>query len=162
MEWTTLAATAIGAVLGIVATVAADFLRSRRDDSREMRGVRRQAYAEYGAALTRTLEDLYAIASGYSPDGLDRRTAARETLRNRDLYAARAQLTIVGKNDVLKEADAAYHALRDLRDVVAAGAIVDTGDFAGPLRIYGDAVRRVRDAMRADLGNDPVGFHMSG
>lgn len=52
MQWSTLVATAVGTVLGVVATLVADYARWRRERSERDRDALRTAFTEYLAALS--------------------------------------------------------------------------------------------------------------
>lgn len=64
MDWSTLASTIVGAIIGIGATTLADRSRWKREQVAGQNQVRRQAYAAYLAALVGAHEAMRTAALG--------------------------------------------------------------------------------------------------
>ncbi|MBC9715347.1 hypothetical protein H9Y04_22620 [Streptomyces sp. TRM66268-LWL] len=150
MEWITLAATCLGALIGVGSTLLAERLRASREESQRRQGLRQQLYADFLAALSRVADDLYALAS--SPDRNELPVRASEAWRRGDSYPLRYHMTISAPAGMVTASDACFRRLRDFRDVVANGAVSGTPEFRAAQAAYDQSLTRLRELMRTDLG----------
>jgi hypothetical protein len=118
MDWTVPLSTLVGAFVGVGSTLLVDLVRSRRDRIHQLVTVRRQVYAQYLDALTKTDGELQMLAVSQSTpvDELDTRTAWRKY----SLLALRYEVELVAPESVAKTADAAYRTLRNMRNAISA------------------------------------------
>lgn len=81
MDWTTLAGTALGALVGIGSTLLADRARWRRDLADRTRQERRQIYVTVLTKYRLAYEGMYAAAAGHTEGGTRRRPCGRRSVR---------------------------------------------------------------------------------
>jgi phage-related protein len=100
MDWTVPLSTLVGAFVGVGSTPLADLVRSRRDRIHQLVTVRRQVYAQYLDALTKTDGELQMLAVSQSTpvDELDTRTAWRKY----SLLALRYEVELVAPESVAR------------------------------------------------------------
>lgn len=67
------------------------------------------------------------------------------------LYSVRAQLVISAPVPVAEQVRKSMIAMRDLRDCVGRGNLIETEEYATAQRAVRDSQQRLRDVMRADL-----------
>ncbi|MFJ9173860.1 hypothetical protein [Streptomyces sp. NPDC102360] len=149
MEWTTLAATSLGAIIGIGSTLLADRLRAAREQTQRTEAMRQQLYADYLAALSRVADDLHALGS--STDRTEMRARVSETWRRGDAYPLRYHMTISAPPNMVPVSDSCFRRLRAFRDVVATGAGSGTPSFEAAQNAYDQALTTLRGLMRTDL-----------
>ncbi|MEV8451308.1 hypothetical protein AB0467_01575 [Streptomyces sp. NPDC052095] len=157
MEWISPVSTALGAVIGVGSTLVTDRLRWRRERAGQSLDVRRQLYAEYTAALsrTRTALDECAREEGH---GEERRQRVREVFLAPGAYEIRHQLAIVAPREVVDTARSAFLVLRDTRDLLVAGAadadgpVADSPAYRELEERLDRALAELRAVMRQDLG----------
>jgi hypothetical protein len=80
MDWTTLAATALGAFVGVGSTLLADRVRWRRDQVDRTRQERRQIYVTVLTKYRLAYEDMREAA--LTGDGRERAAAVRQAFRS--------------------------------------------------------------------------------
>jgi hypothetical protein len=151
MDWGVLASTALGAVIGIVTTLAADHLRAKRSREDRDESARQQLYGDYLGALARTRNHLRMAAWADSLPAEERARGAAEAFHESNAYELRYQIAVVAPRDVVEASTNAFRALRDLRDRVAEGAL-HTDDVYVETRLRWDALlAELRLTMRRDL-----------
>ncbi|MDI2131175.1 hypothetical protein [Yinghuangia seranimata] len=159
MELLTLVGTLSGAVLGIASTMATETFRARRDRRARLDGVRREGYAKYLQALTRTDAAMQAAAAAHAgPLDAD---VALEAFRSQDLLACRYELVLIASPETGRAAEEAYRRLRDIREAliaahleistVAARDSDRTVAWRSVHRPYVEALEGLREAMRRDI-----------
>ncbi|MFD9337736.1 hypothetical protein ACFWBF_25560 [Streptomyces sp. NPDC060028] len=158
MDWMPLLSTLTGAAVGIGATLLGDRNRWRREESRHALEVRRTAYTEFVSALKAAGEEIRAVALGDHMSDSARDAAVREAFRATGLYTASERLWLIGSPQVVAAGNAAFHALRELRDAYAAGAPVGSPRDRPLIARRREAMATMRALMRADLGIGPLGI----
>lgn len=153
MEWLNSLMTLAGVAVGVAATLAADRLRWKREVARQTQLDHRQLYEQYLATLHQAGEALWALAhrdteTSLVPDGA---TGARAVFRSAGVYAALERVLIGAPTSVHEAAREAFHAMRDLRDCVAAGALFGTEEHQVAEGNWEFRRDRLRSAMRADI-----------
>lgn len=151
MEWTTLAATGLGALVGVGSTLLADRVRWRRDLSERNRQERKDIYVACLTKYRQAYEDMYAAAN--SPqEGTARDAAVREAFRASGSDEVRESALICAPQEMSDAIEAVYTTLRDLMDVLAAGEPpLDSPEFQEHRLRHAQAVWDARSAMRQDL-----------
>lgn len=152
MEWISPVSTALGAVIGVGATLLADRLRWRRERADRALETRRQLYAEYSAALSRIRTALNEAANDASLSGEERKRRVRELFLAPGAYELRHQLAILAPKDVIDASGAAFRLLRDTRDHILEGADAASPAYARLEDAYDAATAELRRVMRRDLG----------
>jgi hypothetical protein len=149
MEWGTLLATSLGAVIGVGSTLLTERIRAAGERSDRRETTRHQLYADYLTALARTADDLWAL--GHDTDRTDLRARAHGLWRGGDAYPLRYHLTITAPASIVTASDACFRTLRDFRDTTGAGAEGGSAEFAEAQERYGQALVTLHNAMRSDL-----------
>ncbi|GAA2472311.1 hypothetical protein GCM10010406_05010 [Streptomyces thermolineatus] len=155
VDWGTLIGTGLGAAVGIGATLFAERSRWKRDQFSKEREVRRQLYAEYLAALSRTRNQLRDIARSPDLPADERAERAGERFRSGGAYELRHQMAIVAPEAVVGPSERALRRLRDLSDSLEAGAVHPEERWTTGHAAFGDALEELRTAMRKDLHAAP-------
>ncbi|MEW2314070.1 hypothetical protein [Streptomyces bauhiniae] len=138
MQWSTLGATAVGTVLGVLATLLTDQARWRRDRSERERDVLRTAFVGYLAALS-AARDAFSRAEP-SPERVGKGHVA---IGEHGVYAAQQQLELVAHQALVDTAARATLAVLDFHDAVVAGHAPNSCQYMGAWR----AARRTRMAL---------------
>jgi hypothetical protein len=142
MQWSTLVATAVGTVLGVIATLVADHVRWRRDRTERDRDALRTAFTEYLAALS-TARDAFARTEP-SPDRVGKGHVA---IGEHGVYAAQQQLELVAQRTLVDKAGRATLSVLDFHDAVVAGHAPDSSEYVHAWR----AVRQARTALIEEM-----------
>lgn len=154
MDWSTLASTATGGLIGVVSTLTAAWVRSRRDRASADHADRRRLYGEYLAALSRTRSQLRATARDTEAPAGDRSARALSAFHDGGAYELRYQVAITAPDDVVEASTAAFRTLRDMRDLLQAGAVRTDPAYARLRDRWEDAFAELRARMRRDLGRE--------
>ncbi|MYR57816.1 hypothetical protein GTY54_16785 [Streptomyces sp. SID625] len=146
MQWSTIAATAVGTVLGVIATLAADHVRWRRDRAEHDRETLRTACTEYLSALSRARDAFSRTAP--SPDRVGKGHIA---IGEHGVYAAQQQLELVARRRLADSAGRATLGVLDFHDAVAAGHAPDSPEYVHAWRAVGRARTALIEEIRAAL-----------
>ncbi|MFE7275069.1 hypothetical protein [Streptomyces sp. NPDC057623] len=156
MDWTTLAGTALGALVGVGSTLLADRARWRRDLTDRVRQERRDIYVTVLTKYRLAYEAMHAAAVA-GRDETDaarsaRETAVREAFRASGCDEARETALLCAPQELSDLLEDVYATLRDLQDVFAAGdpPLGSPGLQERRLK-HAEAVWAVRAAVRRDL-----------
>ncbi|WP_406254996.1 hypothetical protein [Streptomyces chartreusis] len=151
MDWTTLAGTALGALVGIGSTLLADRARWRRDLADRTRQERRQIYVTVLTKYRLAYEDMYAAAARH-PEGGAREASVQEAFRASGCDEARETALICAPQEMSDVLENVYATLRDLQDVFAAGEPpLDSPELQERRLKHAKAVWAARAAIRRDL-----------
>ncbi|MFI2260886.1 hypothetical protein [Streptomyces tubercidicus] len=151
MGWGSLLSTLLGALIGVLSTLAADrsrAIRTRRDNDQN---VRRQLCADYLAALAQTRNFLRLAARSRSTPVEERAREAVEAFRDGNAYELRYQVALVAPTAVVDASTAAFRALRDLRDLIEEGATHTEQNYLELRDHWEDRFAELRTAMKSDL-----------
>ncbi|RAG83566.1 hypothetical protein DN069_21465 [Streptacidiphilus pinicola] len=121
MDLSSLATTTLGAAIGVGATLIADRTRWKRDHRSKEQDTKRQVYAEYLTALSRTRNELRLASRNPQVPAEERARMATEAFKAGGAYELRYQVAITAPPAVVEASTQAFRALRDLRDLVEAG-----------------------------------------
>ncbi|GAA3247154.1 hypothetical protein [Nonomuraea helvata] len=155
MSWIPLFSTALGAVIGIAATLLADWTRANRNQREESRTVRRQLYGDYLAALSLTRHHLRVAARNAGSPIEDKARLALEAFEAGGAYQARYQVALVAPGHVTDASTAAFNALRSLRDLIEGGGGANSDPaFREAQQQWAARFAALRNCMRVDLGLD--------
>ncbi|MFI0941367.1 hypothetical protein [Streptomyces sp. NPDC021020] len=146
MDGTAIVATAVGTILGVVSTLAADQVRWRRERSERDRDALRAAFTLYLTAVTQA-RDAFARA-GPAPDRVGRGHLA---MGEHGVYSAQQQVELVAPQAVADMAGGVTLAVLDFYDAVTAGHPPDSTEYVQAWRAVRDARRALLGAMRAAL-----------
>lgn len=155
MDWiaSPLATLLGGGIVGAGSALLLESVRSRRDERKQWQDSRREVYVAYLTELSRTYESLWALALGDSdPPNKNMMMAARQSLRDGELYQTRQRLKITAPIAVITACDLAYAELRSLRSVVGRGIGADSSEFISANQSYRNAVHCLHVEIRRDLG----------
>ncbi|WP_405763851.1 hypothetical protein OG539_43455 [Actinacidiphila glaucinigra] len=151
MDWGTLAGTALGAVLGVGTTLAAERSRWRRESSARERAVKQQLYAEYLGALSLTTHRLRDLKRSAGLTREERAKQAGEILGSTDAYHLRYQMLIIAPGNLADAAEHAFLRMRDLRDRFDGPDVAADPEWPGMMAAVSHALDALRAAMRSDL-----------
>lgn len=153
MDWTTLAGTALGALVGVGSTLLADRVRWRRDVADRTRQERKQIYVTVLTKYRVAYEAMHAAAvAGRGQDDGARETSVREAFRASGCDEARETALICAPQEMSDVLEKVYATLRDLQDAFAAGdPPLDSPELQERRLQHAEAVWAARAAMRRDL-----------
>jgi hypothetical protein len=151
VEWGTLVGTALGAVLGIGATLAGEHLRWRRTVRHNRLQDRRTMYADCLVTLRRAHEAMRLAADEDDSDPQLRAARIRQAFQASGCDEARERLVLTAPDDVSEAVDASYHALRRIRETLASGSTLASHEYDAARQAHGDATRAARTVFRRDL-----------
>jgi hypothetical protein len=151
VEWSSLAGTALGALIGVSATLSAERTRWRRGRRDTDKATKHQTYAEYLAALSRTRNEVRGAALSESVPAADRSRRAAEAFRTGRAYELRYQVELIGPDSVVIASDKTFRTLRELRDLVEGGALHRDDIYLGQRDLWDAAFAELRERMKADL-----------
>ncbi|MET7638990.1 hypothetical protein [Streptomyces sp. NPDC005438] len=142
MQGSTLAAVAVGTVLGVFATLVTDHLRWRRERSERDRDALRAAFTDYLTALSQA-----RAAFSRAEPSLGRVGEGHVVISEYGVYTAQHRLELVARGALVDRARGATLSVLDLYDVVVAGHLPDSGEY---LRAW-QAARRTRTALVGEM-----------
>jgi hypothetical protein len=141
-----------GGIVGAGSALLLDYIKSRRDISRQWQDARREVYVDYLTELSKVYESLWALALGDHEDASrDINSAARQILRAGSLYQTRQRLKIVASVPVIRACDVAFDNLKTLRITVGQGRDAGSPEFLAANQVYRVSVQLLHRAIRADL-----------
>ncbi|MFJ3288899.1 hypothetical protein ACIPMW_26875 [Streptomyces sp. NPDC086669] len=150
MDWTTLAATALGAFVGVGSTLLADRVRWRRDQADRTRQERRQIYVTVLTKYRLAYEDMREAA--LTGGGRERAAAVRQAFRSSGCDEARESALLCAPQAMADALEAVYATLRDLQDAFATGdPPLDSPAMQERRLRHAEAVWSARAAIRGDL-----------
>jgi hypothetical protein len=156
MEWMTLAGTALGALVGVGATLLADRARWRRDSADQARQERKEIYVVCLTTFRQAHEAMRAVATGdQQREAAAVDAAVREAFRGSGCNEARETALICVPPPLAATIEDAYLSLRELRDVLAAGNPLASAEYKESRRAHTRTVTAAREAMRHDLERQP-------
>ncbi|MFJ8214031.1 hypothetical protein [Streptomyces sp. NPDC096033] len=142
MQWSTIAATAVGAVLGVLATLFADQVRWRRDLTERDRETLRTAFTDYLTALSEA-RDAFTRADA-RPERVGNGHIA---IAEHGVYTAQHRLELVAERALVEKAGRATLSVLDFHDVVVAGHASDSDEYTHAWR----TVRQARSALIEEM-----------
>jgi hypothetical protein len=111
----------------------------------------RTTYLSFVLALDSAHQALRGVARSPLPQP-DRTTAADGAVHDSLLYARREELLVLGALPVVVAGERAFLQLIAIRDVVRAGARLDSIEYHRPYHKFAEALWAMRVAVRAELG----------
>jgi hypothetical protein len=156
VDWTTLTATAVGALVGVGSTLLADRARWRRDLADRTRQERKQIYVTVLTKYRLAYEAMHtAAATARGQEGTEdaaRETAVREAFRASGCDEARETALICAPQQMSDVLEDVYATLRDLQEAFAAGdPPLDSPELQERRLKHAKAVWAARAAMRREL-----------
>ncbi|MFF9569940.1 hypothetical protein [Streptomyces sp. NPDC014685] len=152
MEWTTLAATFLGASIAMGSAVLVEVCKDRRETLGEWRRSKRELYGAYLATLAQVRSDLQLVVLDRSLPDTERLLAARQTFAR--CYELRYQLEVFAPRTVVEPALRYFRSVRKLRDATGTGMADGDEECTRIFPEIMDALTDVRTAMRLDMGTD--------
>ncbi|MET8684522.1 hypothetical protein ABZV77_09925 [Streptomyces sp. NPDC004732] len=149
MDWTTLLATVIGAVIALSSALFVEHQKGGRERAAEWRATRRELYSAYLAAISTARNELIALLLDRDSPLTERSRAARAAVST--CYGPRYELEILSPKSVASPAVTLFRCLRALRNAVAEGVVVGTPEADRITMAYDDALDAAREAMRQDM-----------
>ncbi|MFE0376952.1 hypothetical protein ACFW1M_15505 [Streptomyces inhibens] len=150
MEWTTLVATVLGAVIATGSTLLVERGRRKREREDKVSAVLRDLYGEYLAALSQARHTFGNHTSSRGSEPSSRGRDSHDAFA--PCYPLRQQLTITAPAETVRASDAAFRALRTLRDLTVAGSSKESGEYREANACFLRELEHLHAAMRADLG----------
>ncbi|MFH9943712.1 hypothetical protein ACH4OT_30895 [Streptomyces murinus] len=146
MQWSTMAATAVGTVLGVASTLIADHIRWRRDTSERDREALRTAFTGYLTALAQVRG-----AFSRTEPSAERVGKGHITLGAHGVYEAQQQLELMAQTPVVDMAGRATLSMLDFHDVVVTGHGSDSVEYLHAWRAAREARQALIDEMKMAL-----------
>ncbi|RXS68751.1 hypothetical protein EST54_08090 [Streptomyces sioyaensis] len=147
--------TVVGAVIGVLATLAADLSRAKRTRQDSEHNARRQLYADYLAALASTRNHLRLAARSAHTPPEERARKAIEAFKEGNAYELRYQVALISPRSVIEASTAAFRALRDLRDLIEEGALHTEPSYLDLRDCWEERFAELRTVMRNNLNSSP-------
>jgi hypothetical protein len=157
-QWIAVVGTALGAIIGLGSGFATDRIRWNREQLKDRRGVRRELYSEYIAALTEIHESMRAISRDEQLTAAERAKAAHAAFQASGPYKLRYQVAILADQAVLDASEAAFQQMRDIRDIFVSGERIESPQYQAQREAWGARLRTMQRAMREELGSSEVEF----
>ncbi|MFF8371878.1 MULTISPECIES: hypothetical protein [Streptomyces] len=155
MQWASLISTAVGALIGVLATLAADLSRAKHTRQDSEHNTRRQLYADYLAALARTRNHLRLAARSAHTPPEERASQAIEAFKEGNAYELRYQVALISSAPVIEASTTAFRALRDLRDLIEEGALHTVPRYLELRARWEECFAELRITMRNGLKPPP-------
>jgi len=156
--WIAVIGTALGAVIGLGSAFANDRVRWKREQIQDRRGIRRELYSAYIAALTEIHESMRAISRNVQLTAAERSSTIHAAFHAGGPYKLRYQIAIVADQAVLDASEAAFQQMRDIRDIFASGGRIESPQYQTQRDAWGARLRTMQRAMREELGSSAVQF----
>ncbi|MFD0448694.1 hypothetical protein ACFQ10_50235 [Streptomyces indonesiensis] len=153
MEWTTLIATLLGAIIAMASTLLIEVRKDRREAQGEWRRSKRELYAGYLATLAQVRSELQLLILDRDMPDDERPVAARRAFAR--CYDLRYQVEILAPRSVVDPALTYFRAVRRLRDAAGASLGRQEVEREDPFNVIG-TLEAVREAMRKDMGTDAL------
>jgi hypothetical protein len=155
MDYGTLAAAAVGAVIGVGSTLITDSARARRDRDQKWIDTKRFIYARFLGALTQAHSRIKVAASGeFSPAEKHRAVsqAFHDDPQHAEAKAILTELAITAPEHVHRLAVEVYECLRTIRDVLSQRSITaaDT-EFRLASKPFWAGIETLQGVMGEDL-----------
>lgn len=150
VDWTTLAATLVGAAIATATSLLTEIRKGRRDAVAEWQRARRDVYVEFLIALTRARSGLLALSKntdGMTAKELDEK--ARQVFA--PCYELRHQLELFASHKVVEAGLTYFRSVRELRNLVAAGNGPKGDQWERGMEKLKHMRQVVHEAMRGDL-----------
>lgn len=155
MDVGTLAAAALGAVIGVGSTLVTDSVRARRDLDQKWRDTKRLVYVRFLVALAQAHSRIKVAASEeLSPTERQRAVhrAFHDDPEHAEAKAILRELAITAPEDVYRIALEVYGRLRIIRDVLLRPSITTAHvDYRQASRPFWTGIDTLQDVMREDL-----------
>ena len=151
MDFLGAGSTLVGAVLGVVATLAAQYFEAGRTEKRERFAARQEIYADYLASVARAFESLRWAASRFGPPATDptRSEGLQRVFQESGSYEWRYRMSIRASDPVQPLAEECFLALRGLRD-----GLMDRDWSAPEVALLRDAVGAAADRLQAAMRSE--------
>ena len=155
MDFGTLAAAAVGAVIGVGSTLITDFVRAHRDLDQKWTDTKRLVYVRFLEALAQAHSRIIVTAM-QDLSGAEKRQAIHHAFHNDPQYSEAKsvlrELAITAPDHVYRLACDVYERLRIVRDVLAQpSATVDYPEFKQANGPFFRELEVLQDVMRDDL-----------
>ncbi|MEV0845503.1 hypothetical protein AB0J21_06360 [Streptomyces sp. NPDC049954] len=154
MQWTTLAATSLGALIAMGSSFLVELRKDRRETFAEFRRGRRELYGAYLSKLAKTRGDLALLALNRSLETAERVVRARQAFDG--CYELRYQLEVFAPRAVVERALVYFRSVRALRDATAVGMEEGEEEYEQTFREVMRALAELRTVMRQDMGTDTL------
>ncbi|MFS0694084.1 hypothetical protein [Streptomyces nitrosporeus] len=152
MEWTALAATVVGAVIGVGSTLVTDRVSWRRDTSERDRETLLTEATQFLEALTEARDVISDASRSQDLPADERAQLARAAFLSQGVHAKQYRLELLATPEVAESARDAAQQLLLYRDAVVAGHLRDDPECAQARRAFREARQKLMTAMRSSLG----------
>ncbi|MFD8576643.1 hypothetical protein ACFV1H_15125 [Streptomyces virginiae] len=152
MNWGTQISTVIGAMLGIGATLLADRVRYRREQTSHGQEVRRDLYVRYLTALNESSASI-RLALIKEIDSVARYKVILDAFQDSSVLSQRYEINLLAPAPVKEKSDKAYRLLRQWRDLIESnpGLSLSSAEYIEALDRFHQARKELQAAMRAHL-----------
>ncbi|MFI7681283.1 hypothetical protein ACIBWG_01270 [Streptomyces griseoaurantiacus] len=151
MQWSTLLAVVVGAVVGGLSSAWADHARWRREVTERDRETLRATYVAFLEAAAQTTSAISDTAHDPSNSLTDRAAAARQAVNRLGLYERSFQVDLTAPQRVGRAAGDVVDAILTLRDVVVRGSTPGSGEYEEAWQSIHRSRNDVREVMRGTI-----------
>ncbi|MFI5808837.1 hypothetical protein [Streptomyces sp. NPDC051561] len=151
VTWISLLAALVGAVIAMGSALLVERRRTQRETIADWHRTRRELYARFLASHAQAGSDLRNIAATGGLEESERYRQARTAYTH--CYASRHEVELLAPRTVVDPAGKCSSAVREMRDAVSAGSLVDGEPFLELTRRYLDLRLETLLAMRADIAS---------
>ncbi|WP_344535701.1 hypothetical protein [Streptomyces albiaxialis] len=141
-EWATLVGTALGAVMGVGATLVGEQVRWRRTTRDNKLQDRRNLYADCLVSFRRAHEGMRLAADEDHASPEARAARIRQVYRESGCDEARERLLLTATDEAASAINASYLSLREIREIFAAGSTVPSPDYAAARQAHRETAPR--------------------
>ncbi|MGD0108930.1 MAG: hypothetical protein ABSC06_33600 [Rhodopila sp.] len=157
-QWIAVIGTGLGAIIGLASAFANDRVRWNREQLQDRRGVRRDLYSAYIAALTEIHESMRTVSRDKQLPAARRASEIHAAFHAGGPYKLRYQIALVADQAVLDASEHAFQQMRDIRDIFASGGRIESPQYQTQRDVWGARLRTMQRAMREELGSAAVEF----
>lgn len=151
MQWSSLIGAVVGALIGVSATLSSEHLRWRRGRQDSDKATKRQLYADYLAALSRTRNELRLASRRSSSPPEERARRAEEAFKAGEAYELRYQVSLVASSHIIAVSDETFRKLRGIQHLVEDGMLHTDAAYIQQRDLFEASFAALRDHMRNDL-----------
>jgi hypothetical protein len=141
----------VGALIGVSATLSAEYMRWRRGRIDSDKAAKQHTYAEYLSALSFTRNELRLAARNSSISLEERAGRAAESFKSGRTYELRYQVELVAPKAVIGASENAFRALRRIQRLVENGTLHTEQPYKELRETWEGRFRELTDQMRQDI-----------
>jgi hypothetical protein len=152
MNWGSILSTAMGAVIGVTATLLADRAHWKRDATDRAQTALKVLYTSLLTAMSHARSEIWTASTASQPADSEIVKAARDALKDHDVFSKLNEMLLCAPPAIADLALEAGRRLIDYRDAVVNAGGVDAQAAETTRTVYLAARKDLIEAMRRTLG----------